>query len=103
MTPSSIIPAARHAERRHQGAGGSQAPVPWQLPRNVSDSDDPAAAESAPNAEYAPLVKDGCGGVERRRTSSYVVLPSCGEGDQDAVLDRAAKPIRVRCSIAWPG
>jgi hypothetical protein len=28
MTPSSIISAARHAERRHQGADGSQAPLP---------------------------------------------------------------------------
>ena len=55
MTPSSIIPAARHAERRHQGAAGSQAPLPWQLPQNVSDSDDPAAAESAPNADLARL------------------------------------------------
>ena len=53
MTPSSIIPAARHAERRHQGADGSQAPLPCQLPRNVSDTDDPAAAESAPPTIYS--------------------------------------------------
>jgi hypothetical protein len=61
MTPSSIIPAARHAERRHQGADDSQAPLPCQLPRNVSDSDDPAAAEPVPAslmtllAVFAPL------------------------------------------------
>ena len=70
MTPSSIIPAARHAERRHQGAGGSQAPVPWQLPRNVSDSDDPAAAESTHiDAEYVLPLAGRVAGSKRLRVA----------------------------------
>ena len=48
-------PGRPAAERRHQGADGSQAPLPWQLPQNVSDSDYPAAAESAPNADSGRL------------------------------------------------
>ncbi len=71
MTPSSIIPAARHAERRHQGAAGSQAPLPWQLPQNVSDSDDPAAAESAPNADSAWLWDSSTWMKTACRSTSY--------------------------------
>ncbi len=56
---------------------------------------------SQQRTEYAPLVKDGYGGVERRRTSSYVVLPSWGEGDQGAVWDLGSEA--ARCSIARPG
>jgi len=48
---------ARQAGLRHPGTDGSQPPVPQPLPRSVSDTDGPAAADIARNADY---LRDVC-------------------------------------------